>query len=249
MAELTHCILNLDIAHFDVALPCRAYVAVAPLDEGDVRVRAASSPLFRVAGVSATRFGNRRHTAATVETTDSAQAFRRACDSQPRDRSGSAVWCPALRRCAPVVRFRRWPARRPFHVNDPAKAASGQTERPAKSPKTAVWPRITPRTGQFGTVSELKPTHTLDGSLRKLRQAMDHRHEYRAEPLSSGAKTIMKTKTWTVISNTGKQADLESGLEKKEFQKPTHITSREFAHWLAAASRIDDNALQSLFKR
>jgi len=59
----------------------------------------------------------------------------------------------------------------------------------------------------------------------------------------------MKTKTWTVIANTGKQADLESGLEKKEFQRPTHITSREFVHWLAADSRLDDNALQSLFKR
>jgi hypothetical protein len=59
----------------------------------------------------------------------------------------------------------------------------------------------------------------------------------------------MKTKTWTVITNTGKQADLESGLEKKAVEKPTHITSREFSHWLAAASRIDDNALQSLFKR
>jgi hypothetical protein len=31
----------------------------------------------------------------------------------------------------------------------------------------------------------------------------------------------MKTKTWTVITNTGKQADLASGLEKKEVQKPT----------------------------
>ena len=59
----------------------------------------------------------------------------------------------------------------------------------------------------------------------------------------------MKTKTWTVIANTGKQADLESGLEKKEFQKPTHITSSEFVHWLATKSRLDDNALQSLFKR
>jgi predicted metalloprotease len=59
----------------------------------------------------------------------------------------------------------------------------------------------------------------------------------------------MKTKTWTVIANTGKQADLESGLEKKAVQKPTHITSREFVHWLAAASRIDDDTLQSLFKR
>jgi hypothetical protein len=59
----------------------------------------------------------------------------------------------------------------------------------------------------------------------------------------------MKTKTWTVIANTGKQADLESGLEKKEFQRPTHISAREFAHWLATTSRIDDNALHSLFKR
>jgi hypothetical protein len=30
----------------------------------------------------------------------------------------------------------------------------------------------------------------------------------------------MKTKTWKVIANTGKQADLESGLEKKEIRKP-----------------------------
>jgi hypothetical protein len=29
----------------------------------------------------------------------------------------------------------------------------------------------------------------------------------------------MKMKTWTVITNTGKQAGLESGLEKKEFKK------------------------------
>ncbi len=59
----------------------------------------------------------------------------------------------------------------------------------------------------------------------------------------------MKTKTWTVISNTGKQADLESGLEKKEVQRPTHISPREFAHWLAAGSHIDDDSLRSLFKR
>jgi len=37
----------------------------------------------------------------------------------------------------------------------------------------------------------------------------------------------MKTKTWTVINNTGKQADLESGVEKKEVQKPSHITARK----------------------
>ena len=59
----------------------------------------------------------------------------------------------------------------------------------------------------------------------------------------------MKTKTWTVITNTGKQADLESGLEKKAVQKPMYITAREFVHWLAAESRIDDDNLRSLFKR
>ena len=58
----------------------------------------------------------------------------------------------------------------------------------------------------------------------------------------------MKTKTWKMITNTGKQADLESGLEKKEVQKPTHISAREFIHWLAAESRINDESLQSLFK-
>jgi len=59
----------------------------------------------------------------------------------------------------------------------------------------------------------------------------------------------MKTKTWTVIANTGKQADLESGLEKKAVQKPVHISVRDFSRWLAAKSRIDDAPLQSLFKR
>ena len=59
----------------------------------------------------------------------------------------------------------------------------------------------------------------------------------------------MKTKTWKVIANTGKHADLESGVERKEIQKPTHISARDFARWLAPESRIDDNALQSLFKQ
>jgi hypothetical protein len=59
---------------------------------------------------------------------------------------------------------------------------------------------------------------------------------------------IMKTKTWTVIANTGKQADLESGLEKKEVQKPTHISASEFIHWIAPDSHIDDDSLRSLFK-
>ena len=64
---------------------------------------------------------------------------------------------------------------------------------------------------------------------------------------SSGART-MKTKTWTVIANTGKQADLESGLEKSQVNRPTHISAREFIHWLAPESHIDDNSLRSLFK-
>jgi hypothetical protein len=52
-----------------------------------------------------------------------------------------------------------------------------------------------------------------------------------------------------VIANTGKQADLESGLEKKAVQKPSHISAREFVHWLAPESHVDDNSLRSLFKR
>ena len=58
----------------------------------------------------------------------------------------------------------------------------------------------------------------------------------------------MKMKTWKVITNTGKQADLESGLEKKEVQKPTHISAKEFVHWLGPESHIDDDPLRSLFK-
>ncbi|MGD1025161.1 MAG: hypothetical protein ABR880_20440 [Candidatus Sulfotelmatobacter sp.] len=58
----------------------------------------------------------------------------------------------------------------------------------------------------------------------------------------------MKTKTWTVINNTGKQADLESGVEKKEVQKPSHITAREFVHWLPPESHVEDDSLRSLFK-
>jgi hypothetical protein len=58
----------------------------------------------------------------------------------------------------------------------------------------------------------------------------------------------MKTKTWTVITNTGKQADLESGLDEKKVQKPIHISARDFIHWLKPASQIDDGCLRSLFK-
>jgi hypothetical protein len=66
--------------------------------------------------------------------------------------------------------------------------------------------------------------------------------------LASGVAKTMKTKTWTVVTNTGKQANLESGLEKMEVQKPTHISAREFVHWLAPDSHIDDASLGSLFK-
>jgi hypothetical protein len=58
----------------------------------------------------------------------------------------------------------------------------------------------------------------------------------------------MKMKTWTVITNTGKHAGLESGVEQKEVLKPTHISSSEFIHWLAPESHVDDDTLRSLFK-
>jgi hypothetical protein len=57
-----------------------------------------------------------------------------------------------------------------------------------------------------------------------------------------------KTKTWTVITNTGQQADLVFGIEKMEVQRPTHISAREFIHWLGPESHVDDNSLRSLFK-
>ncbi len=58
----------------------------------------------------------------------------------------------------------------------------------------------------------------------------------------------MKTKTWTVITNTGQQADLAFETEKKEVQRPTHITAKEFIHWLGPRSHVDDSSLRSLFK-
>jgi hypothetical protein len=59
----------------------------------------------------------------------------------------------------------------------------------------------------------------------------------------------MKEKTWKVVGNTGKRADLEAGDEKKEVEKPAHIRTRDFTHWLAPGSRIDDTVLASMFKR
>jgi len=59
----------------------------------------------------------------------------------------------------------------------------------------------------------------------------------------------MKEKTWRVLANTGKQAELESGTERTEVAKPPHISARDFTHWLAPGSSLDHSALQSLFKR
>jgi hypothetical protein len=58
----------------------------------------------------------------------------------------------------------------------------------------------------------------------------------------------MKTKRWTVIANTGKRADLESGLEKKAVQKRPHICAREFIHWTELYSHTVDDSFRSLFK-
>jgi hypothetical protein len=68
-----------------------------------------------------------------------------------------------------------------------------------------------------------------------------------AEPLSGEAKT-MTTKTWTVITNTENKQTLNPPLRKKEVQKPTQISAREFVHWLAPKSHVDDDSLRSLFK-
>jgi hypothetical protein len=112
----------------------------------------------------------------------------------------------------------------------------------------------TSRTAHFGTVSELKPSHTLYSfvsfaDVSRFAVLLDSDANASCLPCgpSSEAKT-MKSKTWTVITNTGKQADLASGLEKKEVQRPTHISAREFVHWLAPESHVDDDTLRSLFR-
>ena len=59
----------------------------------------------------------------------------------------------------------------------------------------------------------------------------------------------MKEKTWKVVANTGKRADLESGTERTGIQKPDHISTRDFTHRLAPGCKIDDSALESMFRR
>jgi hypothetical protein len=51
--------------------------------------------------------------------------------------------------------------------------------------------------------------------------------------------------TWVSRAATGKQADLQSGLEKKAVQKPPHISAKDFVHWLAPESQVDEDS--SLF--
>ena len=51
--------------------------------------------------------GSKPRTAARAETTGYAPASRHSFDSQPRGRSGLAVWHPAPRRYAPATRFRQ----------------------------------------------------------------------------------------------------------------------------------------------
>ena len=84
---------------------------------------------FRLVGARETHVGNRCHTAATAETKGYWIAAHHAADSQPQDRSGSAVWCPAPRRCAPATRFQQWSARRPFRPNIQHGRGNRQTER------------------------------------------------------------------------------------------------------------------------
>jgi hypothetical protein len=74
--------------------------------------------------------GSKSRTAAKAETMGCARADRRAFDSQPRDRSGLAVWRPVERRYALATEYRQSSARRPFRLNIYHKHGNGQTERP-----------------------------------------------------------------------------------------------------------------------
>jgi hypothetical protein len=90
--------------------------------------------------ITGTPLGNRRHTAARAETTGYARACRRAFDSQPRGRSGSAVWCPARRRCALIARFRKWSARRPSVSISNKKAGRSIRSGISKDPDCTICP-------------------------------------------------------------------------------------------------------------
>src|ERR1022692_3497673 len=65
-------------------------------------------------------------------------------------------------------------------------------------------------------------------------------NECGAEPPSSEANT-MKRKPWAEITNPGKQAELESGIDKKAVQKPSHISAKEFVHCIGPSRSVDDD--------
>jgi hypothetical protein len=75
-----------------------------------------------------------------------------------------------------------------------------------------------------------------------------HLNVVRSRDQAPARQRRTKTKTRTVTTHTGKCAGLESGLEKKAVQRPTHISAREFIHWPAPRSHVDEDTLRSLFK-
>jgi hypothetical protein len=98
------------------------------------------SSRFPQAAVSGIQLGSKRHIAATAETKGCARAHRHACDSQPRDRSGSAVGYPALRRCVLAARFQQWSFQRPLVTISNRKA--GRSIPRAASPTKSGHPRV-----------------------------------------------------------------------------------------------------------
>jgi hypothetical protein len=48
-----------------------------------------------------------------------------------------------------------------------------------------------------------------------------------------------------VESRHGQTSRPQSGLEKKAVQKPPHISAKDFVHWLAPESQVDEDS--SLF--
>jgi hypothetical protein len=56
---------------------------------------------------------------------------------------------------------------------------------------------------------------------------------------------LMK-KTWKVLQNTGKRADLSNGSETREVPKPKSMSTAQFHDWLRPESEIDDAALAML---
>jgi len=58
----------------------------------------------------------------------------------------------------------------------------------------------------------------------------------------------MKTKTWKVMTTTGKQADLESGLEKKEIKSRRTSAPETLSIGWRLKATLTTILLRSLFK-